>query len=86
MLDIRFIRENVERVKQTVALKGGGVDVEALVALEDDEAVEGADVLRAERAEFSREHVFKPGQRLGDHVELGLFHGDVHWLSRMALT
>lgn len=57
MLDLRFIRENVEVVKKAVADKGERVDLEALVAADARrrELLRQVEALRAERNAASRQ-------------------------------
>lgn len=57
MLDIKFIRENVERVKKAVEYKRGKVDIEELIALDDQRReIQGkADTLKMQRNQLSLE-------------------------------
>ncbi len=57
MLDIKFIRENAERVHQGAASKGIDVDIDALLSLDDKrkELIQEGDSLKAKRNQISAE-------------------------------
>jgi len=57
MLDIKFIRENAERVRQGTASKGIDVDIDALLSLDDKrkELIQEGDSLKAKRNQISAE-------------------------------
>jgi len=57
MLDIKFIRENSERVRQGAASKGIDVDIDALLSLDDKrkELIQEGDSLKAKRNQISAE-------------------------------
>jgi len=57
MLDIKFIRENTERVRQGAASKGIDVDIDALLSLDDKrkELIQEGDSLKAKRNQISAE-------------------------------
>lgn len=71
MLDIRFIRENAERVQEAVGQKGYQVDIAQLIKLDDKrrEAMSAAEVLRKERNEISSH--MKGGKPSKELVERG---------------
>ena len=71
MLDIRFIRENAERVQEAAGQKGYQVDIAQLIKLDDKrrEALSAAEVLRKERNEISSH--MKGGKPSKELVERG---------------
>jgi len=69
MLDIRFIRENAERVQESAKQKGYDVDIKKLLELDDSrrELQQQSDVLRTRRNEISSQMKGgKPEQSLVD--------------------
>ena len=71
MLDIRFIRENAERVQEAAGQKGYQVDIAQLIKLDDKrrEAMSAAEALRKERNEISSH--MKGGKPSKELVERG---------------
>lgn len=64
MLDIRFIRENADIVKQGAAKKGIEIDIDRLLALDEDRRTIGADLenRRAEQNRTSKKIVLASGE------------------------
>src|SRR4051812_47201311 len=76
MLDIRYIRENVQRVKEFTAQKGYKADIDRLLALDGRrrEITGKADELRAQRnastpkGERPSQEQIEEGKRLKDEI------------------
>ena len=65
MLDIKFIRENPDRVKQALAMKGGDVDVDELLALDARRRTHLAEVEELRRTRNENSEAVKKAKKAG---------------------
>ena len=65
MIDIKYIRENLDFVKQNCKLRGSDADVDAIAALDKErrEVTQKAEALRSERNRLSKECQTNPAAR-----------------------
>ena len=65
MIDIKYIRENLDFVKQNCKVRGSDADVDAIAALDKErrEVTQKAEALRSERNRLSKECQTNPAAR-----------------------
>ena len=97
MLDINFIRNNKDKVKQTASDKGVQVDIDELIRLDDErrEIIPKAETLRADRNELAAsmgqgkpsDEQIEQGKKLKEELagiekELGLIEDSIYQIAR----
>lgn len=71
MLDINFIRENLEKVKKSIEVRKADVNLDQLLKLDEErrELISGVDELRAKRNEAARARDIETGKKIKEELE-----------------